>query len=140
MHRIALGLAYAPQILLCTMMVCFSMRTPRGCLLWLAILASGLLLPRLGRRFFGFRERKDGSSVPLVSQQNPMQSHADGTRSSFASTDWSYQYEAVSGASPELLRSRVLCVPGGHCCFFGDVPELAHKYAAYLHSCGFLPR
>ena len=41
-------------------------------------------------------------------------------------------------ASPELLRSRVLCVPGGHCCFFGDVPELAHKYTQYLVSVGFL--
>ena len=41
-------------------------------------------------------------------------------------------------ASPELLRSRVLCVPGGHCCFFGEVPELAHKYATYLKSSGFL--
>ena len=38
----------------------------------------------------------------------------------------------------ELLRSRLLCVPGGHCCFFGDVPELAHKYALYLRNCGFL--
>ena len=41
-------------------------------------------------------------------------------------------------ATPELLRSRVLCVPGGHCCFFGDVPELAHHYAQYLVSCGYL--
>ena len=41
-------------------------------------------------------------------------------------------------ASPELLRSRVLCVPGGHCCFFGDEPELAHKYATYLQTTGFL--
>ena len=41
-------------------------------------------------------------------------------------------------APAELLRSRVLCVPGGHCCFFGDVPELAHKYATYLLSSGFL--
>ena len=41
-------------------------------------------------------------------------------------------------ASAELLRSRMLCVPGGHCCFFGDVPELAHKYASYLHTSGFL--
>ena len=42
------------------------------------------------------------------------------------------------GASPEQLRSHVLCVPGGHCCFFGEVPELAHKYALYLKTTGFL--
>jgi len=38
----------------------------------------------------------------------------------------------------EMVRARVLCVPGGHCCFFGDVPELAHKYATYLQTSGFL--
>ena len=43
-------------------------------------------------------------------------------------------------APAELLQSRVLCVPGGHCAFFGEVPELAHKYTQYLHSCGFLAR
>jgi len=42
------------------------------------------------------------------------------------------------GATAELMRSHVLCVPGGHCCFFGDSPELAHKYAIYLQSSGFL--
>jgi hypothetical protein len=42
-------------------------------------------------------------------------------------------------APPELVRSRSICVPGGHCCFFGDLPELAHKYTAYLTSSGFLP-
>ena len=43
-------------------------------------------------------------------------------------------------ATPELLRNRVLCVPAGHCSFFGDVPELAHKYKQYLLGCGFLAR
>lgn len=43
-------------------------------------------------------------------------------------------------APAELLRSRCLCVPGGHCAFFGDAPELAHKYTQYLLSCGFLAR
>jgi len=43
-------------------------------------------------------------------------------------------------ASAEMMHSRLLCVPGGHCTFFGDVPELAHKYTQYLYSCGFLER
>jgi hypothetical protein len=43
-----------------------------------------------------------------------------------------------SHATPELLRSRILCVPGGHCSFFGEDPKLAHKYATYLHTSGFL--
>jgi hypothetical protein len=43
-------------------------------------------------------------------------------------------------APSDLIERRLLAVPGGHCCFFGDVPELAHKYTQYLHSCGFLPR
>ena len=43
-------------------------------------------------------------------------------------------------ATDELLRSRTMMVPGGHCCFFGDVPELAHKYTQYLLSVGFLTR
>jgi dienelactone hydrolase len=42
-------------------------------------------------------------------------------------------------AREEFRRSRIAGVPGGHCCFFGDVPELAHKYAAYLVQSGFLP-
>ena len=43
-------------------------------------------------------------------------------------------------APAELIRSRMLCVPGGHCSFFGDEPELAQQYTQYLHSCGFLTR
>jgi len=30
-------------------------------------------------------------------------------------------------------------VPGGHCSFFGDVPELRARYKAYLNQSGFLP-
>jgi len=43
-------------------------------------------------------------------------------------------------ASADLLHNRLLCIPGGHCAFFGDLPEHANKYTAYLHACGFLTR
>jgi len=43
-------------------------------------------------------------------------------------------------ASADLLHNRLLCIPGGHCAFFGDLPEHANKYTAYLHTCGFLTR
>mmetsp|Transcript_40405 Transcript_40405/g.133775 ORF Transcript_40405/g.133775 Transcript_40405/m.133775 type:complete len:150 (+) Transcript_40405:796-1245(+) len=42
-------------------------------------------------------------------------------------------------SQPELLQARSLCVPGGHCSFFGDVPELRARYKAYLNQSGFLP-
>lgn len=38
----------------------------------------------------------------------------------------------------EQGRNRITRVPGGHCCFFGEVPELAAKYADYLGQIGFL--
>ena len=41
-------------------------------------------------------------------------------------------------AKPELLERRVLCVPGGHCSFFGEFPELGQHYHKYLVSSGFL--
>lgn len=41
-------------------------------------------------------------------------------------------------ATPELMRSRVMCVPGGHCSFFGEFPDLAQHYHKYLVSSGFL--
>ena len=40
--------------------------------------------------------------------------------------------------SPELMHSRTFVVPGGHCAFFADVPELAQKYRKYLVQCGFI--
>ena len=45
-----------------------------------------------------------------------------------------------NNASPELLHTRLLCVDGGHCSFFGDSPEAQHHYATYLHNSGFLAR
>ena len=38
--------------------------------------------------------------------------------------------------APEL-RDRVLCIPGGHCSFFGDVPELRERYRQYLAQIGY---
>ena len=38
----------------------------------------------------------------------------------------------------ELIQARTLCVPGGHCSFFGDVPELRTRYRTYLEQQGFL--
>jgi len=43
-----------------------------------------------------------------------------------------------SGGVQDLARTRILCVPGGHCAFFADVPELAEQYRKYLHQIGFL--
>ena len=37
-----------------------------------------------------------------------------------------------ASASPEMINSRQLCVPGGHCAFFADTPEHAHKYTQVL--------
>ena len=48
--------------------------------------------------------------------------------------------EARYGKSkPELLERRILRVPGGHCAFLGERPELAREYEQYLISSGFLP-
>jgi dienelactone hydrolase len=33
-----------------------------------------------------------------------------------------------ASAAPDMIHSRQLCVPGGHCAFFADTPEHAHKY------------
>ena len=44
---------FVPQLLLCATIVGFSMRTPVGIVLWVAVIASGLAIPRLSRRFFG---------------------------------------------------------------------------------------
>ena len=38
----------------------------------------------------------------------------------------------------ELMRDRVIGVPGGHCSFFGDVPALSNQYRKYLTSVGFI--
>ncbi|KAL1526005.1 hypothetical protein AB1Y20_020829 [Prymnesium parvum] len=40
--------------------------------------------------------------------------------------------------SQDLARTRILCVPGGHCAFFADSPEVAAQYRKYLHQIGFL--
>ena len=39
----------------------------------------------------------------------------------------------------DLARTRILRIPGGHCAFFADVPELATQYHKYLVQIGFLP-
>jgi hypothetical protein len=41
-------------------------------------------------------------------------------------------------SNPDLCAARSLCVPGGHCSFFGDVPELRTRYRTYLKQQGFL--
>jgi hypothetical protein len=33
-----------------------------------------------------------------------------------------------ASADSDMIHSRQLCVPGGHCAFFADTPEHAHKY------------
>lgn len=42
------------------------------------------------------------------------------------------------GRNSDLQQARSLCVPGGHCSFFGDVPELRTRYRTYLKQQGFL--
>lgn len=46
--------------------------------------------------------------------------------------------DARYGCNTEEARGRIICVPGGHCCFFGDAPELAATYSRYLVQCGFV--
>ena len=43
-----------------------------------------------------------------------------------------------SGGAQQLAQTRLMCVPGGHCSFFADVPEIAAQYRKYLHQIGFL--
>lgn len=43
------------------------------------------------------------------------------------------------GRDSAELRSHTLCVPGGHCSFFGEVPELSARYRNHLSRTGFLP-
>ena len=50
------------------------------------------------------------------------------------------RYGRGSAAGRELIEQRRLCVPGGHCAFFGEHPEMARKYTQYLVSSGFLPQ
>ena len=43
-------------------------------------------------------------------------------------------YMLCAGRRPslELRHSRMLTIPGGHCSFFGEVPELCSRYRTYL--------
>ena len=43
-----------------------------------------------------------------------------------------------TGGAQELARTRIMCIPGGHCSFFAEVPEIAAQYSKYLHQIGFL--
>jgi amino acid transporter len=49
LERHWLVLAFLPQMMLCALIIAFSLRTPSGVLLWVVIITSGLGLPRLMR-------------------------------------------------------------------------------------------
>ena len=49
-----------------------------------------------------------------------------------------YLYRYSSAGAQDLVRTRIIRIPGGHCAFFAEVPEIATQYRKYLVQIGFL--